>query len=75
MTTQINTIIRHLKTRKRGITSKEAIDKYGCTRLSAVINAIEKKGYQIEKQRERVTTRYGTTTIVRYWMVDDGLDN
>lgn len=66
--TQIDAIIKHLKTHKRGLTSKDAINRYGCTRLSAVINAIEKKGYVIEKEREVVNTRYGKVSVTRYRM-------
>lgn len=67
--TQIEVIINHLKTHENGITSRQAINNYGCTRLSAVINAIEKKGYRIEKAREIVKTRYGKVSITRYRMV------
>ena len=65
--TQQGLIIKHLKTHpKAGITSKEAIERYSCTRLSAVINAIEKKGYVINKSRETVPTKYGNVSITRY---------
>jgi len=65
--TQQNMIIKHLKTHpKAGITSKEAIERYSCTRLSAVIKAIEKKGYVIDRKRETVPTRYGNVSITRY---------
>ena len=65
--TQQGLIIKHLKTHpKVGITSKEAIERYSCTRLSAVINAIEKKGYVINKTRETVQTKYGNVSITRY---------
>jgi hypothetical protein len=71
--TQIDEIIRHLKTHKRGITSKDAINKYGCTRLSAVIKAIEKKGYVIDHEREMVRSRYGKVSVTRYIL--HGLNN
>lgn len=64
--TQQDMILKHLKTRKKGITSKEAIEKYGCTRLSAVINALRKKGHKISVWRENVPTRYGNTSIAHY---------
>ena len=67
--TQIEVIINHLKTHENGITSKYAINNYGCTRLSAVIKAIEKKGYVIKHERETVKSRYGKVSITRYRMV------
>lgn len=64
--TQKGAILYHLKTHKRGITSKEAIEKYGCTRLSAVIAALEDKGIQISHTRETVQSRYGNVSVTRY---------
>lgn len=66
---QRNTILKHLKTHKKGLTSKEAIEKYGCTRLSAVIKALKQKGIEIETGYETVPTRYGHATIARYFIV------
>ena len=63
---QIDLILKHLKTHKNGITSKDAIEAYGCTRLSAVISNLEKKGNRISHTRETVLTRYGNTSITRY---------
>jgi len=68
MMNQQNTILRHLQTHKSGITSKDAIERYGCTRLSAVIKALEKKGHEISHVRETVPTRYGSVSIMRYFM-------
>ena len=64
--TQIDVILKHLKTHKKGITSGDAINRYGCTRLSAVIANLEKKGYVISHERETVPTRYGNVSITRY---------
>ena len=47
------------------ITSMDAIS-IGITRLAAVICQLKKRGILIKKQNERVNTRYGSTTIVRY---------
>lgn len=63
---QIDVILKHLKTRKKGLTSKDAIEMYGCTRLSAVIACLEKKGYKISHTRETVPTRYGKASVTRY---------
>ena len=64
--TQRNAILKHLKTHKCGITSKDAIDLYGCTRLSAVIAALEEKGNRISHKREVVAGRYGNVSVTRY---------
>lgn len=61
-------ILRHLKSHKRGITSRDAIEKYGCTRLSGVIFQLKKKGYNISSEREYVATRYGHASIARYFL-------
>ncbi len=66
---QQEAILNHLKRNKRtGITSMEAIEKYGCTRLSAVIVALKKKGNDIRTVRENVPTRYGSVSIARYYL-------
>lgn len=44
------------------ITSMEAFEKYGVTRLSACIFDLRKMGYDIETQRIETTTRFGETT-------------
>ena len=65
--TQREAIIKHLKSHKNGITSKDAFERYGCTRLSAVIKAIEQeKGLNIKHIDEKVKTRYGSTIVTRY---------
>jgi len=45
--TQNQTILKHLKTRKRGITSWQAIEKYHITRLAARINDLRDNGLRI----------------------------
>lgn len=59
-------ILKHLKTHRRGITSMDAIERYGCTRLSSVIFQLKRKGYKITSVRENVPTRYGSASISRY---------
>ena len=67
--TQKDTILHHLKRYKRsGLTSKEAIDRYGCTRLSAVIRTLRDEGNDIRSVREAVVGRYGTVSIARYYI-------
>lgn len=66
--TQRDAILKYLQSHKRGLTSKDAIEKFGCTRLSAVVKALEKKGHEINHVREVVPTRWGSTSITRYFM-------
>lgn len=66
MTNKTNEVLNHLKTRKN-ITSWEAIQRYGATRLSAIIFRLRKKGYRIVNQNEVNTDRYGNECrYVRY---------
>ena len=49
------------------ITSMEAFEHLGVTRLSAVVYNLKRKGYKIKSEPEQVKTRYGATaTISRY---------
>ena len=49
------------------ITSMEAFEHRGVTRLSAVVYNLKRKGYKIKSESEQVKTRYGATaTISRY---------
>ena len=58
------------------ITSMEAIDKYGCTRLSSQIYALRhKKHYAIRSEWEDGINRFGSPTrYVRYYWDEDGVD-
>ena len=64
--TQQDSILRYIQQHKAGITSKEAFERFGCTRLAAVICALNRKGYNIQRQRETVKGRYGNVSITRY---------
>lgn len=56
-------VLNHL--RKNGtITSKEAIDLYGITRLAAVIFKLREDGKRIITTLQPVTDRYGRKTSV-----------
>lgn len=67
-TTQKLAILNYLKTHKKGITSKEAFEKFGATRLSGIIFVLtHKNGYKINAVYESVPTRYGRSArIARY---------
>lgn len=61
-------ILKYLETHKRGLTSKEAIEKFGATRLSGVIFKLKSKGHKIASVRETVFTRYGHASVARYYL-------
>lgn len=54
----IGRILNHLIEQKR-ITSIEAFEKYGVTRLSAIIFKLRGEGYLIESVDKMGTNRYG----------------
>ena len=61
--TQTSDVIAHL-IKHGSITSLEAIQKYGCTRLSAVIFNCRKRGYEIETIRLNVKNRRGSNSPI-----------
>ncbi len=65
-------IRKHLEEHKNGITSLEAINLYGDTRLSGTIYYLKHKdNLNIVSEDETVKTRYGnTTTVTRYKLVE-----
>lgn len=54
-------VLKHLK-RRKSITSKEAFEFYGATRLAALIFDLRKVGYRIDTLMMEGKTRYGTPT-------------
>lgn len=58
MKTQTVRILDYLKKHKKGITSIEAFELFGVTRLSAVIFELRKK-YEIYSERTEGKNRYG----------------
>ena len=58
-TNKTEEVLKHLQ-EHGSITSIEAIEKYGCTRLSAVIFKLRKRGYNIITEIIPFTDRYGT---------------
>lgn len=67
-TTQTQDVIEHL-VRYGHITSMEAIMKYGCTRLSAVIFNCRKRGYEIETKRLNVKNRRGSNSPIAEYIL------
>ena len=58
-TTQIN-VVRDYMLAGHKITSKEAFEMFGITRLSAVIFALRKRGFIITTTTRKCKTRLGT---------------
>lgn len=46
------------------ITSMEAFEHLGVTRLASVVYNLKKKGYNIISEPEQVKTRYGATAVI-----------
>lgn len=66
---QRETILNHLK-KKKSITSWEAFEDFGATRLSAIIFDLRSCGFDIRNVWEEVTNRYGETVrYKRYFLV------
>lgn len=61
--TQTGDVLAHL-IEHGSITSIEAIQKYGCTRLSARIFDYRAKGYEIESDSMTTKNRYGNPVTV-----------
>jgi hypothetical protein len=70
--TQTESVLAHLE-KYGSITSMDAIQLYGATRLSAIIYDLRhKEGYTIETEIETVPTRHGThSNIARYRLRKD----
>jgi hypothetical protein len=69
MQTKIELIKKHL-TKKKNITSWEAIIQYKATRLSAIIHTLRKRGYDIATQNIQSKDANGNTcTFAKYVLV------
>ena len=68
--TQNDKILRHLKTHKRGITQLDAIQRYGCLRLSARISELRDMGYVIKSEIVAVKNKDGETCHVSRYTLE-----
>lgn len=59
--TQKQVVLDHLLSGKE-LSSIQAIDLYGITRLGAYILILKKEGYIINSRREKVKNRFGHTS-------------
>ena len=66
MANKTGEVLRHLK-EQGSITSMEAIELFGATRLSAIIFNLRKRGHDIETVTKTMTDRYGhNVSYARY---------
>lgn len=69
--TKTSEIIKHLKV-KGSITSLEAFELYGATRLSAIIFELRRKGFEIKTEDATCVDRYGhKCSYAKYVLVED----
>ena len=67
-------ILKHLRTH-RWLTSKDAFELYGITRLSARIKELRDKGYNIETVMVETTTRFGESCrYARYILFEERVE-
>lgn len=68
--TQKTMVLRNLKRNKKGLTQVEAYERYGITRLSAVIFNLRDDGYPIKTDMRAVRNRYGDTCYVAFYTLE-----
>ena len=68
--TQRQLVVDHLM-KHNSITSLEAIERYGITRLACVINCLRKDGFRIDSVLIPVTNRYGDTVYVSQYKMGE----
>ena len=64
--TQSEAILKHLKSGNT-ITSLEALQKYGCLRLAAVIHSLRKEGFDVGTEMVDVNNK----TIAEYSLLNE----
>ena len=64
--TQLDALLNHF-VHNGSLTTFEAFERFGCTRLAARVLELSRKGYRFQKEPVKVTTRYGAVVpVVRY---------
>lgn len=72
MVTQADLILGYMEDNAEGITSKEAMDRFGCMRLASRIADLRKDGCPIRAERVKVKNRYGADiTVARYSLITE----
>lgn len=64
-------LLAYLKKNKKGITSLDAINKLGETRLSATIYLLRQRGIQILDTYETSQNRYGEDTRFKRYVLSE----
>lgn len=59
--TQLSDVLKYLQTHKRGLTSVQAFNLFGVTRLSDIIFKLRKAGYDIVTEQITKKNQYGNT--------------
>ena len=68
--TQCEKILKYMESHKRGITPLQAMERFGCMRLSGRIHDLRSMGYEISSEIVEVKNRYGEKCHVsRYQLV------
>lgn len=70
---QRKAVLEHLQN-NGSITSMEAFENYGATRLSAIIFDLRKLGYDIETKDIATKNRYGNTCVYARYIFNGGED-
>ena len=65
MLTKKAKLLKHLQTKKRGITGQDALRLYGLYRLSGEINVLRSEGWNIKTE---MMTREDGTRYARYYI-------
>ena len=71
MTPKEERLLTYLKRNKKGITSLDAINKLGETRLSATIYLLRQRGFQILDTYETSQNRYGENTRFKRYVLSE----
>jgi len=74
MTNKTQEVLKHLQ-KYKSITSMEAIDNFGATRLSDIIYRLRDKGYNILTKKEDCVDRYGNTCQFGRYIYLGKIDN
>lgn len=69
MSSHCDKILGYLRYANGGITSWEAIQRFGCTRLAARISELKERGYRIDTQMEQSDD--GGTRFARYFLIGE----
>ena len=65
--TQKSDIIKHLK--KRYLSNWDAYELLGCTKLGTRVSELIQQGYEVDKKKQLITTRYGAKVWVTKYKI------